>query len=388
MTPATGFPRELLARPAADRLAYFRGYTMAHPLLQAADEALLRAVREPAGATLIFVVGPTGVGKTTLQRRLVRRLTEAALPALAEDPGRLPVVGLEAVPPDGRSFSWKDYYLRALAALDEPLIAHKRACVAARRGEGEALLAATTRWAVAPALRRALEQALLHRRPAAFVVDEAQHLAKLSSGRKLQDQLDCLKSLASLTGTVHVLVGTYELLAFRNLSGQLGRRSLDIHFPRYRQERAEDAHAFLRVLRTFQHHLPLPGESDLGGQWELCYERSLGCVGMLKDWLTRALAAALEQDAAALQPAHLAAHAPAVAQCLRMATEAREGEARLAESAAERAHLQALLGLAPAGASGGAAATPPPPAARSAGRVGRRAPQRDAVGVEEVARAD
>src|SRR5207253_2450185 len=64
----------------------------------------------------------------------------------------------------------------------------------------------------------AVEQALRHRRPAAVLIDEAQHLAKVPSGRRLADQLDVIKSIASHTGTVHVLFGTYDLLAFRNLT--------------------------------------------------------------------------------------------------------------------------------------------------------------------------
>jgi hypothetical protein len=40
----------------------------------------------------------------------------------------------------------------------------------------------------------------------------------------LQNQMDMLKSLADSTHSRLVLVGTYELLTFRNLSGQLSRR--------------------------------------------------------------------------------------------------------------------------------------------------------------------
>jgi hypothetical protein len=69
--------------------------------------------------------------------------------------------------------------------------------------------------------RMAVERALHYRRPRAILIDEAQHMAKMAAGRRLQDQLDCLKSLASLTRTIHVLIGTYELLAFRNLSAPL-----------------------------------------------------------------------------------------------------------------------------------------------------------------------
>src|SRR6202000_2043653 len=59
--------------------------------------------------------------------------------------------------------------------------------------------------------QHAVEQALLHRRPRAVLIDEAQHLAKMSSGRRLLDQLDVIKSIANCTGIPHVLVGTYDL---------------------------------------------------------------------------------------------------------------------------------------------------------------------------------
>ena len=51
---------------------------------------------------------------------------------------------------------------------------------------------------------------------------------------------------------------------------------------------------------TLQRHLPLPGESDLLPHIEYCYERSIGCVGLVKDWLTRALALAIKQGADAV----------------------------------------------------------------------------------------
>ena len=99
------------------------------------------------------------------------------------------------------------------------------------------------------------------------------HSTSQTRSCKLQDQSDSIKSRsANLTKTVHVLVGTYELLPFRNLSGQLSRRSVDIHFPRYRADRREDYLAFQSVLFTFQRHLPLEGNTDLLKHFDFCYE--------------------------------------------------------------------------------------------------------------------
>ena len=77
--PPRAFPDELLQRSPSERLAYFRSYTVAHPQLKAVSEALRQAIQEPGGASLIFVVGPTGVGKTTLRLRIERELKQRFL---------------------------------------------------------------------------------------------------------------------------------------------------------------------------------------------------------------------------------------------------------------------------------------------------------------------
>jgi hypothetical protein len=206
----------------------------------------------------------------------------------------------------------------------------------------------------------------------------------MKSGRKLQDQLDSIKSLASLANTVHVLIGTYELLPFRNLSAQLSRRSIDVHFPRYHAERSEDFAAFRNAVFTLQRHLPLSGESDLLPHIKYCYERSIGCVGVVKDWLTRALALALNQGAHAVSLKMLERTAWSLDQSERMAREAVDGESEVAEKGQKRDRLQQLLQM---GATTSSAAPPPPcmhpPPPQRRTRVGQRNPVRDLVGVNQ-----
>lgn len=91
--PSRAFPDDLLRRSPSERLAYFRTYTVAHPQLKTVSEVLRRAIQAPGGASLIFVVGPTGVGKTTLRLRIEQELKQRFMAAGEPEPGRIPVVG-------------------------------------------------------------------------------------------------------------------------------------------------------------------------------------------------------------------------------------------------------------------------------------------------------
>jgi len=383
MSAPPRFPPELLARPIQDRLAYFEDHTVAHPVLKEVDEAVVRAILQPAGASLIFVFGPTGVGKTTLVSHIQKRLADASSQDSLENKGHIPIASVEAAASDSGNFSWKDHYQRSLLALSEPLIENKvdyLARSAKKNRYGHLIFNARTSTSE---LRLALEDALHHRRVRAFIIDEAQHLTRMASGRRLQDQLDCIKSLANTTGTVHVLIGTYELLAFRNLSGQLSRRSTDVHFRRYRADSATHVKAFQSVLWDFQRHLPVPQEPELLPHWQYCYERSIGCVGVLKTWLVRSLAEVLETDAPTLTRPHLEKHVLSISQCVSMSTEALQGEEAASEKEEGRDKLQRLLGIGvPLRVNVPPNTQPQLPLARAVRRrVCQRRPQRDPVGI-------
>ena len=326
-----------------ERLERFRNFTMAHPRLVEARDELVDAIDGAAPGSLVFVLGPTGVGKTTVRMKVEDLLIQQMAPTMTADSGRLPFASVEVVPPDTGRFRWRDYFSRLLVAMNEPLIDFKTT-----RGVGCTQVTNKPPSMVgSPELGYAVEQALRHRHPPVVFVDEAQHLARVASGRRLSDQLDVIKSIANRTETVHVLLGTYELLAFRNLSAQLSRRSVDLHFQRYRADSAEDRQVFRGVLLSFQKQLPLPkAETDLVAIWEFLYERSVGCVGILKEWLMRACVRAIKHGAVALSREHLERTALSISQCEKILAESREGETRLNDHDA-RPRLRTLLGIEP-----------------------------------------
>ena len=387
------------------RLAAFKAYAVNHARLDEVDMQLTQAILEPAGFAHVVVYGPSGVGKTTMIRRVTTRVRDLA--AHMAEPQTLsahglppqPLLVLEARPPDGQTFNRADYYRAALLQLGEPYYTQRSLVDINVDRTWETRTQSKSRGRVvpfndSPELRRALEEALARRGVRAVIMDEGQHLMNVASGAKLLDQLDWIKSMTNMTGVVHVLVGTYDLLDFRNLNGQAARRGHDIHFPRYRIQHEADRQAFQGALHSLLLQIPLAMDlQEIMNHWYYFYERSIGCVGVLKDWLVRTVASTLHLRAQTLTLARLQAHGLSNAQCESMAMDAQAAEHKLQSTERSREHLWSLLGMSPmptpdpSAAPGASQPQTAMPASRAAlppkttkGRVGERAPQRDAVG--------
>lgn len=331
-------------------LQQFRAVTIAHPHLLAARERLMAILSDAPRNSVVFVMGPTGVGKSTLRAKVESEISTTLAAQLRNDFERLPVVSVEAEAPDTGNFSWRDHFKRLLDTMREPQINYKldRKGKPWGRGRPPVHFECGPRSSGAE-FQYSVEQAMRFRRPVAVLIDEAQHLMKMSSGRRLVDQLDVIKSIANHAATPHVMIGTYDLLAFRNLNGQLSRRSLDVHFGRYRADRPGEAAIFMNVVRSFSAHLPLKTPDDLTTNWEFLYERSIGCVGILKDWLVQSLSVMLRRGAIHLERRDLEACALSVNQCDKVLSECIEGEMRLEESDESRLRLRVRMGLYDAG---------------------------------------
>lgn len=106
----------------------FKAYATSHTLLQEVDRHLSLAIEEPAGFAYVLLYGPSGVGKTTLLRQMEQRSRELhnSLPSISAGASLrgsqaplMPLLLLEARPPDGSTFNRSDYYRIALKQLGE-----------------------------------------------------------------------------------------------------------------------------------------------------------------------------------------------------------------------------------------------------------------------------
>ena len=329
------FPPEVLSRPLGARQEYFEQRCLiSHPRLLEALETTLQAICPPGeGAstrrpgTMVLIIGPSRVGKTTLIHLLEERLTSMNKAHMLSDPSFIPFASVLAAGPGTNRFEWAEYYREVLRALHDPFVDGKVARIRTRE------------------LREAMETALTQRSPLAVIVDEAHHLAEASRGSRLQSQLNHLKHFENATGVSHILVGTYEMRPFRRVNAQLACRSVDVHFSRYDAANEEDAQVFRSVLWALQRQLPVPEEPHLVEQWEFLYARSIGCVGLVKLHLNRALNVALTEGARTVTLTHLRKTAMPEARVELALRNALESEAELAESAGADERLLTLLGL-------------------------------------------
>lgn len=179
----------------------------------------------------------------------------------------------------------------------------------------------------------------------ACIVDEAQHLLKVSGAKSLQNQLDTIKSIANNTKVPHILIGTYELKEFFNLSAQLSRRTISIQFPRYRASNLEDYRTFLSIIHMLQKELPLEEEPNLLEHADFIYERTLGCIGILKDWLTRCLGDAIYNRRKTITKEMLYTYAMPVNALKMLIEEIEQGEDLFEENEQDRIDLLYKIGL-------------------------------------------
>ncbi|MEO2077826.1 MAG: TniB family NTP-binding protein [Bacillus sp. (in: firmicutes)] len=193
-------------------------------------------------------------------------------------------------------------------------------------------------------LRRTVEREFHYKKTKAFLIDEAQHFFEFGGNRKnLIGQFNSIRSFTNMVGTKLVLFGRYDLNYLINIDGQLTRKVKEIHFPRYDIRIEEDANSFENVVYSFQKVLPLEEEPNLIEHTMFLYEYSIGCVGILKEWLERCLTDALNSGDKTITIEHLKKNALSIKIITTLAKEAVKGESVYKEREEDKIKLQKML---------------------------------------------
>jgi hypothetical protein len=322
----------------AARLAALQQYKIKHAALEKMDDLLMNAIDEHTSYSILALYGPSGVGKSTAMRRIAQRRKEEEL-----DPSVMPVVVVQASPEDVGSAARLDFYrqvlyqLRGHVAVRDRILNLPLASFRAKKSTDPA------EWLE---MRDAAMYALDLLKVKAVCIDEAQHLMQADAAQKPSIQLDWLKSLTNQSQLLYILVGNFSLYDFCHLNGQLARRVREEQFCRYHLDRQDDAVEFTSALKALLEQVPLQVNiPEMLTHWKWFGEWSIGCIGILSDWVVETASTLCRAGETMLTLEALAKHALKPAQRLKLETEARTGEFKIEEAKKEsERELQRLLG--------------------------------------------
>lgn len=267
----------------------FHDVRVRHPKLDAVLEQIHPLLMLHGESNIVYIVGATGIGKSTLSRYALKQFYDQYADLTASDISAIPVVNVEAYCDGDTRHGFRGLYEDLRTALQEPA-PDRKAFI--EEADGHMSLRSTQRMTIRQ-LRKLVEKGLKSRRTKVVVIDEAYHLLKFAMDSAV---MDTLKSLANTTGTKFVLVGSFDLFSLVDSHAQVARRSAFVHFERYRPERSDDCTAFRKIVLSLQEKWPLADVPNFVAIWDELMTVSLGCVGLLKSFLLDALAMQLLND--------------------------------------------------------------------------------------------
>lgn len=307
------FPLELLDSSDEERKKYFRDFVVSHEFLEVAIKNTISLITNAVPERIVFVCGPSGVGKRELIKAVKQRLVELAMPKLVENPGCIPVVDVQAIAPIQGSFNFPNLWRNALEEMDEPMLNQKISyhSVIVKDTFGRSVTLSQIKKAD---YQEVLQNTLRHREVMAFIIDEAHHMLKVASGKKANWSVDLIKSLTNLSQTPIIMTGTYQLTSFLedlNLEStdQINQRTRIVEFPHYHSNVTREVNIFGKTAKRLLQHMPLEqtAENLVDKDWTYFFKYSLGCIGSLKLWLMDAYGLVLDSKAKTLTKEHLEA---------------------------------------------------------------------------------
>lgn len=265
-------------------LSKFDSMIIHHPKFAEALEEILSYIELGSPQQILLVIGPTGVGKSTLVNVVYKKIFDQC-----KNLNEQPPIKISINPPEGSTFGFRAFYIQLLRELDEPLPDYKMAPDDRLKKLAENPGGRISR--SSSEVRLDLDTALQSKKCPVMLLDEANHFGRSASKEMRTVQMDIAKSLAEVTQTKIVGFGTPEALRLMHLNSQLSRRIVQLDFSQYESNELGE---FFLTYKSICNGLKLPVAVDHSHKNYL-FENSLGLIGHLSSWMREATKKAIRE---------------------------------------------------------------------------------------------
>lgn len=284
-----------------------------HLSYEAARGRLRAALDEHRPGHMVFLIGPSGVGKTTLRHSVMQEMFG--------DPfrwgrGRTPAVQVFATLPNRAYFSSKDMAKALVNELHAPRLDWllqgsnlPKEAVSAIQAE---LAECRERWQTIRPVNATegdwwsrFESGVVARGCKYVSIDQVTALLKNHRDTTPADHTLHLMALAESTGTMFIMTGVHEAARLWDVHSELRRRVTTVWVPPYSDSRPDDRRPFLRLLKFLGGKETLSRRDMLVAMGAEILAATGGVIGEVVQLLGRARARAKEEGSARMLKRHI-----------------------------------------------------------------------------------
>jgi hypothetical protein len=300
------FPPQLLTASKAEKLEYFDEQVIVdHPSLNQAMNACDEKANSVLDRSLNLLVGPTGVGKSAVLKRLVARRNLRRQGEIENRPEVVAAIFIEAEAPDRGAYEFSTLYRDGLVEMKAALIDRTVPLIDRKTRESTLLTLAiesSGRRVGRDGLKLRFKRELIAREVELVAIDEAINIFTTGKSKTANDRVDVLKNQANKlktftnkTPTSIILAGAFDFFHLTLTSGQNARRSVITVMEPYPLNK-DGLTGFGTALFGLIAHLPVEHSLVAESIASELYLQTLGCVGILKSILCEALVLALNRE--------------------------------------------------------------------------------------------